>query len=131
MTRTIVAARRSTAALILVIGGGAVAAAIWVSGSRAWALVALGIYLVLAAIAFVWAGRTGDIAAILRVGGDERQRGLDRDATAIAGFVMTLVAIVGAVVEIGRTGDPGVYGLFCAVGGTVYAVSLIELRRRR
>ena len=79
---------------------------------------------------FRW--RTGSwIAAVLRAGGDERQRGLDRDATAITGLTLIVVALVGAIVELGRTGNPGVYGLFCAVAGVVYAVSLIELRRRR
>lgn len=71
------------------------------------------------------------MAAILRVGGDERQRGLDRDATAITGVVMSVAAIVGGIVQIARTGDPGVYGLFCVIGGVTYAVSLFELRRRR
>jgi hypothetical protein len=67
----------------------------------------------------------------LRVGGDERQRSLDRDATAISGMVMSLVAVVGAIIQLGRTGNPGVYGVFCVVGGVTYAVSLAVLRRQR
>jgi hypothetical protein len=100
-------------------------------GDHGWAIAALIIYAVVAGVAFLWAGRSGDMAAILRAGGDERQRGLDRDATAITGLAMTLVAIVGAIIEIGRTGDPGVYGLFCVVAGLVYAISLFALHRRR
>jgi hypothetical protein len=122
---------RGAAAGILIVGGGAVAAATWVSGDHGWAIAALVIYVMFASGAFVWAGRSGDVAAILRVGGDERQRGLDRDATAITGLAMTLVAVLGAIVELGRTGNPGVYGLFCVVSGAVYAISLFELRRRR
>jgi hypothetical protein len=131
MTRTMVRGRRGVAAGILIVGGAAVAAATWISGNHAWAIGALAIYAVLAALAFVWASGSGDVAAILRVGGDERQRGLDRDATAITGIVMSLAAIVGGTVQIARTGDPGVYGLFCVIGGVAYSVSLFELRRRR
>jgi len=121
----------SKAAGLLLIGGGAVAAAAWVGGDPGWAIAALAIYAVLAGVAFVWAGGSGDVAAIIRVGGDERQRGLDRDATAIMGLAMSVVAVVGGIVQIARTGDPGVYGLFCVVSGVTYAVSLFALRRRR
>jgi hypothetical protein len=131
MARTMVRGHRGVAAGALIVGGFGVAAAIWVSGAGDWAIGALAIYAVLAALAFVWAGGSGDVAAILRVGGDERQRGLDRDATSITGVVMSVAAIVGGIVQIARTGDPGVYGLFCVIGGVTYAVSLFELRRRR
>jgi hypothetical protein len=131
MARTIVKGHRGVAAGILIVGGVGVAAATWVSGSLGWAIGALAIYVVLAALAFVWAGGSGDVAAILRVGGDERQRGLDRDATAITGVVMSLAAIVGGIVQIARTGNPGVYGLFCVIGAVTYSVSLFQLRRRR
>jgi hypothetical protein len=47
------------------------------------------------------------------------------------GSVMSAVAVVGAIIEIGRTGNPGVYRLFCVVAGVVYAVALFLLRRRR
>jgi hypothetical protein len=131
MTRTMVRGHRGIAAGILVLGGAGVAAATWVSGNHGWAVGALAIYAVLATFAFVWAGGSSDVAAILRVGGDERQRGLDRDATAITGLVMSLAAIVGGIVQIARTGNPGVYGLFCVIGGLAYSVSLFQLRRRR
>jgi hypothetical protein len=112
-------------------GGGMVAAATWVSGDHGWAITAIALYALLAVGAFAWAGGSGDMAAIMRSGGDERQRTLDRDATAVTGIVMTLVAIIGAIIELGRTGNPGVYGLFCVVAGVVYAISLFALHRRR
>jgi hypothetical protein len=46
----------------------------------------------------------------MRVGGDERQRGIDRDVTATTGFVMALAAITGAIVQFARGADPGGYG---------------------
>src|SRR5262245_13900005 len=117
MTRTTASGHRGAAAAVLVAGGVAVAVATWIAGDHGWAIAALAVYIVFAILASAWAGRSGDIAAILRVGGDERQRGLDRDATAISGLAMTLVAIVGAIISLGRTGNPGVYGFFCVVGG--------------
>jgi hypothetical protein len=89
-------------------------------------------YAVAAGIAYVWAGRGGDVAAILRVGGDERQRGIDRDATAISGLAMAVAAIAGATISAAmHNGDPGAYGVLCAVGGISYTVSLIAYRKRR
>lgn len=122
---------RAVSAGVLVIGGGAVAVASWVGGSHGWAVAAMAIYALLALVAYAWAGRHGDVAAILRLGGDERQRGLDRDATAISGVVVLVVALVGALIELGRTGNPGPYGLLCTVAGTAYIISLATLRRRR
>ncbi len=75
-------------------------------------------YLVLAARAYLWAGGAGDAAAILRAEPDERQRGLDRDATALTGVAMALAALAGAVVSIGRSGNPGAYGVMFVVGGS-------------
>jgi hypothetical protein len=131
MTRTIFKGHRGVAAALLLGGGLAVAAATWVSGYHSWAIGVLAIYIVFGGIAFAWAGRSGDVAAILRGGADERQRGLDRDATAITGLVMSIAAIIGGIIEIARTGNPGVYGLFCVVGGVTYAASLFLLRRKR
>jgi hypothetical protein len=122
---------RGATPLVLVLGGGAVVAATWIGGSHAWAIAATVVYAVLAVIAYVWAGGTGDVAANLRAGGDERQRSVDRDATAITALAMIAVALVGAIVALGRTGDPGPYGVMCAVAGIAYAVSFAVLRWRR
>lgn len=88
---------RGAAAAVLVVGGGAVAAASWIGGDHALAIGLVAFYVVAATAAFLWAGGQGDVAAIMRAGGDERQRGLDRDATAITGLVMSAVAVAGAV----------------------------------
>jgi hypothetical protein len=131
MTRTVLKGHRGLAAVGLLVAGLAVAAATWVSGSVVWAIVALGFYIFFAAMAFLWTGRSSDFAAILRAGADERQRGLDRDATAISGLAMMVFAIVGGIVELARTGNPGVYGLFCAIAGIAYLAGLVALSRRR
>ena len=122
---------RSASSAILLVGGGAIAIALWVSASHRLAIVVGVLYLLLAVGAYLWSGGRGDVAAILRVQGDERQRGLDRDATAITGAAMSVVAIVGAIVEIAHNANPGAYGVMCVVGGVAYSVSLFVLRRRR
>jgi hypothetical protein len=131
MTRASLTGHRGAAAAVLVVGGGAVAAASWVGGDDGAAIALVAFYFVAACVAYAWSGGSGDIAAIMRVGGDERQRGLDRDATAIGGAVMSLAAIVGAVVEMALGHGPGGYGVLCVVGGVAYSVSLVVLRRRR
>jgi hypothetical protein len=131
MTTATPTGHRGVTAAVLVIGGGAVAAATWASGDHGLAVGLVAIYAVAAVVAYVWSGGRGDIAAIMRVGGDERQRGIDRDATAITGLVMVFAALTGAVIQTARSADPGAYGVMCAVGGITYSVSLIALRHRR
>lgn len=123
--------RRGTTSVTLLVGGAAVVVATWVGGNPAWAGGVAAAYLVLAALAYLWAGGAGDTAAVLRAAPDERQRGLDRDTTALTGVAMALAALAGAVVSIGRSGNPGAYGVMCVVGGAAYALSLAVLRRRR
>ena len=131
MSHTTLGGHRRLATAILLVAGGGVAAATWISGDHGWAIGIAAAYLVLAGVTYVWSGRSGDIAATLRAGGDERQRGLDRDALALSAQATTVVAVVGAIVEIARTGDPGVYGLLCAVSGLTYAGGLLAFRLRR
>jgi len=122
---------RGATAAVLAVGGGALAAATWVGGDHILAMMLVAFYVVAAGLAYLWAGRDSDVGAIMRVGGDERQRRIDRDATALSGLAMGLTAIVGAIVSAARHhGDIGGFGLVCFVGGVAYAVSLFVLKRR-
>ncbi len=123
--------RRTLSAIVLATGGLALSTAIWINGSHGFALGVLSFYAMASIAAYRWSGGRGDVAAILSSGGDERQRGLDRDATAIAGLTVTLLALVGAIVAVARTGNPGDFGVICFVSGASYAVTLAVLRRRR
>jgi hypothetical protein len=117
-----------TASLIVL--GAAITVGTWIGGQHGLA-VSMGIfYAVAGLVVFVWSGRQGDIAALLRVDGDERQRQLDIGATAIAGLAMILCCIVGAVVDLARGGSGGPWVFVCAVGGTTYAIALTVIRRR-
>lgn len=122
---------RGATTAVLAVGGGALAVASWIGGDHGLAVGLLVFYAITGGIAYIWAGRDGDVAALMRVGGDERQRGMDREATAIAGLAVCAAAIIGAIVQTARSLDPGPYGLMCVVGGVSYTVSLIVLRRRR
>jgi hypothetical protein len=131
MTPTKSVGHRSATPAILVVGGGALAVAAWIGGDPAIAIGLVAFYAVAGTVAYIWAGRDGDIGAILRVGGDERQQRLDRDATALSGLAMAVAAIVGAIVSVARNGgDPGGYGVICVVGGVSYAIGLIILKRK-
>ncbi len=123
--------RRGASAAVLVVGGRALTAAVWASGQHGLALASALFYLAAAGLAWWWAGGRGDVAAVLRAEGDERQRGLDRDATAVTGLAMCVAAIVGAVVETARTGQPGAYWVLCLVGAGAHVVALTALRSRR
>ncbi len=106
MEKALSRGRRGATAAVLLVGGGAIAAATWISGDHGFAIGVMVFYVVAAVIAWLWSGGQGDIAAIMRVGGDERQRSLDRDATTIAGYAMVFAAITGAVVQIARGRRP-------------------------
>jgi len=131
MTSSTLTGHRAATAVVFLGAGGALALATWIGGQRGLALGLVGFYLACAVVAYAWAGRDSDVGAALRAGGDERQRHLDRDATAIAGLVMIVLAIVGGITSAALNGgDLGVYGLFAAVGGATYAVAFAVLSRR-
>ena len=114
----------------LVVLGGAITVGTWVGGQHGLAL-SIGIfYAVACGVVYVWSGRRGDVAALLRIDGDERQRQLDIGATAIAGLAMTLCCIAGAVVDLARGGSGGPWVVICAVGGVTYAIALATIRYR-
>ena len=131
MTHARTSGHRTATAATLVLGGGALAVATWIGGDHILSIGLVAFYAIAAGLAYLWAGRDSDVGAILRVGGDERQRRLDRDATAVAGLAMGLTAVIGAVISAARhSGDIGGYGLICLVGGIAYVVSLFILQRR-
>jgi hypothetical protein len=116
---------------VLLVGGGALTAATWVGGDHGLAIGLLVFYAVAGVVAYLWSGGKGDVAAIMRAGGDERQRAIDRDATSFACIAMVVAALTGAVVQTARTADPFPYLLMCGVGGISYSVGLAVIRHRR
>lgn len=123
--------KRATSALVLVALGGALTVATWMSGDHGFA-VALGIfYAVCCIVIYVVSGGSGDVAAIMRTDGDERQRSIDREATMLSGIAMGAVALLGTIVQTARGADPGGFLIVASVGGVVYMIAIAVLRRRR
>ena len=131
MRQTTRAGHRGASAAVLIVCGGAIAAATWLSGDHGLAVGLVAFYAIASAVAYVWAGGQGDLAAIMRAGGDERQKIIDRDATSITGLAMALAAVTGSIVAIAGNDNPGAFGVMCVVGGLSYTVALLVLRRRR
>jgi hypothetical protein len=127
--RTMTAKRLASTTLLVVLGG-AITVGAWLGGEP-YLAVALGIfYAVGCLIAYVWSGRRGDVAALLRVDGDERQRQMDLRATAISGLAMGLFCIGAAAVDLARGGTGVTWALVCAVGGVSYVIALAVVRQR-
>ena len=122
--------RRAGSAWVLVVLGGAIAVAAWLGGQQDLALELAVFYVGAAAVVWHWAGRRGDVAAILGGAGDERQRAIDLRATALSGLAMGLFSLAAGIVSLARTGDAGAWGTLCLVGGLAYAVALVVLRAR-
>ena len=100
MTNTSLTGHRGASVAVLVVGGGGLAAATWVAGDHGLTIGLIVFYAVAAVAAYIWSGRDSDVGAIMRAGGDERQRRLDRDATALSGLAMIAAAIIGAIVSV-------------------------------
>ncbi|WP_255347008.1 aldehyde dehydrogenase family protein [Frankia sp. QA3] len=86
-TRTNRLGRLATTA-VLIIGGGAITLGAWLGGDRPLALAMAVFYLVIGVVTFVVSGGRSDVAALMRVAGDERQRSLDLRATALSALAM-------------------------------------------
>jgi hypothetical protein len=117
-------------AAVLLVAGSALAVGVWLSGDHGFA-VGLGVFYVLCALGcYAWSAGSGDVAAIMRAGGDERQRMMDRHATLIAGVAVLLCCFVGAVVDLAGGGDGKPYAGLLAVAGGTYVVALAWIKRR-
>lgn len=122
--------RRLATTAVLVGFGGALSAATWASGDHGLAIALVAFYAIGSVVAWLWSGGSGDVAAIMRVGGDERQQRIDLHATAYAGLAATMFSFGAVIVQTARNADPYPYALVCGVGGVAYMVALAVVRRR-
>ena len=123
--------RRWIVPLIMLVGGGAITLGSAVGGDSAGDIGALAAITVVASVGYVLIGSTDtDFGTLMASSPDERQATLNVQAAALAGGVMVVVIIVGAVVELafGHTGQPWV--LLGAGYGVAYLAALALLRRR-
>lgn len=130
MTATVRRGRRLATTAVLVVFGGALAAATWASGDHGTAIGLVVFYAVASVIAYIWSGGSGDVAAIMRVAGDERQKRIDMQATYWAGIAATMFSLLAVIVQTARGEDAMPYALVCGVGGFGYMISLAVVRWR-
>jgi hypothetical protein len=114
----------------LLVPGAALAIAAWIGGDPYLAVALVAFYLVCSVIMYLWSGRGSDVAAIMRVQGDERQKMIDLQATAAAAFAVLAFCLGGMVAGLARGGTGMPWALILAVGGVSYAVALAVIRRR-
>ena len=122
--------RRWASVATLAVLGAALTIATWIGGEQTLAVMLGVFYVVCCAAVYLWSRGSGDVAALLRLQGDERQRLLDTRVTAIAGLVTLSFCLAGAIVDLGRGGTGNPWVLICAVGGASYVVALAVLRVR-
>jgi hypothetical protein len=130
MTTTTRPARRFATTGLLGGFGAAIGIAVWAGGEPGLAIGILLFYAVCCVVAAIWSRGRGDVAAIIRLSGDERQQLLDVRATAIAGIVTLAFCLGGVIVDLARGGSGNPWALICAVGGASYAIALAVLVRR-
>lgn len=114
----------------LAIGGGAITVASWIGGQHGLAIGLAVFYAVGCVASYLWSRGHGDVPAIMRLSGDERQKLIDIRATAFAGLVTLLFCLAGAVVDLARGGTGNPWALICGVGGASYALAVAVLVRR-
>jgi hypothetical protein len=122
--------RRWVSTGLLAVLGAAITLATWIGGEPYLALILGGFYLLCCVASYLWSRGSGDVAAIIRFSGDERQRLIDMRATAVAGLATLGFCIGGAVVDLARGGTGNPWALICAVGGVAYVAAVAIFRRR-
>jgi cobalamin synthase len=109
--------------------GAIIWAAFSIGGNPSDGAKSFGVVALLAAV-FMVSPRSGTLAGIGGHGRDERWAMIDLRATAMAGFVVTVVLMSCWLYELsqGHNGSP--YGQVMAIGGVAYIISVALLRRR-
>ena len=92
-------------------------------------LMSFGVMLALAA-AILLGSRSETVRGLAGPGRDERWAMIDIHATALTGMVLVTVIIGAWLVEIARGEDGMPYSALGAVGGVVYVLFVLFLRRR-
>jgi hypothetical protein len=99
--KTMTARRWATTGTLAVLGA-AVTLATWAGGEPYLAVMLAGFYLLSCGVSYLWSRGGGDVAALIRLSGDERQRLIDLRATAVAGLATLAFRLGGAVIDLAR-----------------------------
>jgi len=101
----------------------------WLGGQFRGGLISLAILAAFGLILLLLTGRSETIRG-LTVGRDERFAQLDLRATALAGLVMLLFALVGWLVAVARGQNGHPYDWLLATGGLAYLLAFVFFRWR-
>lgn len=122
--------KRIAGVAILFLGGAGISAGAWFGKQHGLAIGLLIFYVVSTVVAYVWSGRSTDVAALLALQGDERQRTMDLRATAFSGVAMAGLAVTGTIGNLAQGGDGAPWVYQCAVGGAAYVGAFIFIKMR-
>jgi hypothetical protein len=79
---------------------------------------------------YVWGARESDFGALFGSRPDERQVSVGLRASALAGIVMSYLAVFGFVIETARGRDAWPFALFCVAGAVTFMAGLVIYRVR-
>jgi cobalamin synthase len=127
-SRTICRSRWFTPLICL--GFGVVLFAVsWLGGSLSGGVISLAVLAAFGLVLLLLTGRSETVRG-LTSGRDERFAQLDLRATAVAGLVVLLAALVGWLVETARGHSGSPYGWLLAIFGLAYLVAIAFFRWR-
>lgn len=128
---TSVRRRRLMVPMTMFVGGGAITASSAIGGASAGPVAGLAAMTVFATLGYlvIGFGKT-DFGALVGGSPDERQAILNVRAAALAGGIMTVVLLIGTVVELalGHSGQPWIS--LAAGAGVAYFAAFLVLRHR-
>ena len=115
---------------LICLGLGVVVFAVsWLGGSLSGGLISLAILAAFGLVLLLLTGRSETVRG-LTVGRDERFAQLDLRATALAGLVVVLAALVAWLVATARGQSGSPYGWFLAIWGLAYLIAFAFFRWR-
>jgi hypothetical protein len=79
---------------------------------------------------YLWGARESDFGALIGSRPDERQASVGLRASALAGVVMSYVAVIGFVIETARGGDVWPFALFCGASAVTFLAGVVLFRVR-
>ena len=113
---------------VMAVGGSAIALASLIRSGWSAAL-SVEVFTVIATIAYyALGGRDSDLGAVIGSRPDERQASIEMRATALAGNVMCVVAIVGFVIATALGDSTWPFAFFAVVGAASFLVGSVIFR---
>jgi hypothetical protein len=122
--------RRFAVPGLCVLAAGGYAAVYLAHHDTAMAIAGAAIMLAYGAVLVVFSRRS-EVAALLRdTAQDERHALINLRASALAFYVVVTVGVAMSFVDLARYGNPGSWGVVCAIVGATYIAGIVLFSRR-